>query len=250
MSAAFGRSGGSLLGVRPREEQGRRNVQARDPDHRGGSASPFGHIRCTPRTRRRIRPTALPHRPFPLGGGRPHSRRRSGSRRTCPAACSSFPVSGSSQWLAPRPDPLVVCPAFGRSSGKDAAGERTSNKMPGTASKGPYTPSDDDRPRARWKVLLAGGRQGSGQSLDSLNTAERRAGALLADMNKNPGGRPTENLYHGVTGLPPRLADIGISRMQSSCWQLGASVRLRGRPARGDRDGACGGHSGEGADQE
>ena len=69
---------------------------------------------------------------------------------------------------------------------------------------------------------LAGDRQGGGQSLDGLNTAgERKAGALLADMEKNNGAATPS---HDVSASPPQLADLGISRMQSSRWQLEASV--------------------------
>lgn len=51
--------------------------------------------------------------------------------------------------------------------------------------------------------------------------AERKAGEMLADMEKNKGGRPSKkNQSHDVTSL----ADIGVSRKQSSRWQQIAKV--------------------------
>lgn len=68
----------------------------------------------------------------------------------------------------------------------------------------------------------------SGQSLDMQNSAaeiklraERKAGELLAAMPKHPGAATPS---HDVSALPPRLADIGISPMQSSRWQAEALV--------------------------
>jgi hypothetical protein len=45
-------------------------------------------------------------------------------------------------------------------------------------------------------------------------------------MEKNPGGQAEHESYqsHDVTGRMPTLSDIGISRMQSSRWQLMAGV--------------------------
>src|SRR6266542_1365522 len=61
--------------------------------------------------------------------------------------------------------------------------------------------------------------------------AERRAGELLAAMAKHPGGRPAieENPLPPVTGfgappLPPRLADLQITRRQSTQWQQIAAL--------------------------
>ena len=65
----------------------------------------------------------------------------------------------------------------------------------------------------------------AGESLEAQNAAadirlqcERKAGELLADMEKH-NGRPKKN---GNTMLP--LSDLGISKMQSSRWQLAASL--------------------------
>jgi len=58
--------------------------------------------------------------------------------------------------------------------------------------------------------------------------AERRAGQLLLDMEKNPGrrgeGRPRKDgtkftRSSGSTAYPPKLEDIGVSKDQSSKWQ-------------------------------
>lgn len=54
--------------------------------------------------------------------------------------------------------------------------------------------------------------------------AERKAGEMLAAMEKKPAGRPAENRSHDVTDLPPSLDDLGIDKMQSSRWQREAKV--------------------------
>ena len=53
--------------------------------------------------------------------------------------------------------------------------------------------------------------------------AERKGGLLLKEMELNKGGRPSQNYSHDVTGFPS-LNDIGVGRMQSSRWQLEASL--------------------------
>jgi len=55
--------------------------------------------------------------------------------------------------------------------------------------------------------------------------AERRAGELLREMEKHPAGRPAENRSHHATDFePPTLSDLGITKSQSSRWQLEAEV--------------------------
>lgn len=55
--------------------------------------------------------------------------------------------------------------------------------------------------------------------------AERRAGEMLKKAEKNEGGRPTENPSHDATGfIPPTLTELGISKDQSSRWQLEAEI--------------------------
>lgn len=70
----------------------------------------------------------------------------------------------------------------------------------------------------------------SGESLEAQNKAaeirlraERRAGALLADMEKTNGARGVGKKVesHGAT---PLLSDIGVTKTQSSRWQLAATV--------------------------
>lgn len=53
---------------------------------------------------------------------------------------------------------------------------------------------------------------------------ERRIGELLAEMQKHPGGRPTKNQSHDETSLPLTLANVGVSKSQSSRWQLEAKL--------------------------
>ena len=73
------------------------------------------------------------------------------------------------------------------------------------------------------------------QSLDMQNAcaeiklrAERKAGELLRDMPKQDGGRPkkTGNMVLPVSeeNHPPKLEDIGITKMQSSRFQAIASI--------------------------
>jgi hypothetical protein len=55
--------------------------------------------------------------------------------------------------------------------------------------------------------------------------AERRAGELLRDMPRATGGQPYQS--RATTGSEPpvkTIADLGISRDQSSCWQKLAAV--------------------------
>ncbi len=70
--------------------------------------------------------------------------------------------------------------------------------------------------------------QGAGEAAQMAKElqlrSERKAGAFLADMEKHPAGRPPENRSQDVTDSIPRLADLGIEKMQSSRWQAEASV--------------------------
>jgi N6-adenosine-specific RNA methylase IME4 len=72
----------------------------------------------------------------------------------------------------------------------------------------------------------------SGQSLDVLNrcaeiklSAERRAGEILLDMEKNKGARGKGVRYRDESA--PTLAELGISQVQSHRWQKIASIPLR-----------------------
>ena len=65
-------------------------------------------------------------------------------------------------------------------------------------------------------------------SLEAANSAaeiklraERRAGELLAGMEKCVGGRPTKT---SNTMLPVSLESVGVSKMQSTRWQKEAKV--------------------------
>jgi len=49
-------------------------------------------------------------------------------------------------------------------------------------------------------------------------------GQVLAGMDKQHGGKRDSMGLQNETPLPPSLADIGISKMQSSRWQLGAQT--------------------------
>jgi ParB family chromosome partitioning protein len=54
--------------------------------------------------------------------------------------------------------------------------------------------------------------------------AERKAGEMLASMEKNEGGRPPETGNGVLPVSAPSLDDIGIDKMQSSRWQREAKV--------------------------
>lgn len=56
--------------------------------------------------------------------------------------------------------------------------------------------------------------------------AERRAGELLREMEKNEGGRPREtgSTMRPVPEKPPTLSDIGVTKHQSSRYQQVAAV--------------------------
>ncbi len=69
----------------------------------------------------------------------------------------------------------------------------------------------------------------AGESLEMQNMcaeiklrAERRAGELLREMDKNEGGDPTPS--HHARGFPPTLSDLGINYSQSSRWQTIAGI--------------------------
>lgn len=51
-------------------------------------------------------------------------------------------------------------------------------------------------------------------------SAERKAGELLANMEKHKGGRPSGNRSHNATGL----SSLGINKTQSSRWQQLAAI--------------------------
>jgi hypothetical protein len=53
--------------------------------------------------------------------------------------------------------------------------------------------------------------------------AERKAGTLLADMEKNPGARAAKTRSQHVTALPT-LRTLGIGRMQACRWQQTAKI--------------------------
>ena len=54
--------------------------------------------------------------------------------------------------------------------------------------------------------------------------AEIRAGEMISQTERNRGGRPAENQSSQTTGLPPTLAELGITRDQSSTWQMLARI--------------------------
>ncbi len=73
--------------------------------------------------------------------------------------------------------------------------------------------------------------KGQKDGLESSNVAaevmlqcERRAGALLAETEKQNGGHAMKARSQAVTEVPLALSDLGITKMQSSRWQAEARV--------------------------
>src|SRR5229473_4862629 len=72
----------------------------------------------------------------------------------------------------------------------------------------------------------------SGQSLEVQNRcaeiklrAERRAGEILSEMEKNKGARGKGVRFHDESA--PTLAELGISQAQSHRWQKIAGIPVR-----------------------
>ncbi len=57
--------------------------------------------------------------------------------------------------------------------------------------------------------------------------AERRAGELLQETDKNRGGRPTKTHHAMLQVSGPTLIELGVTRMQSSRWQTIANIPER-----------------------
>jgi hypothetical protein len=85
----------------------------------------------------------------------------------------------------------------------------------------------DKAEAVRTYTKLAGDLDMQNMAAEIRIRAERRAGQLLLEMEKNPGtrgeGRPrkdgTKRRSASFTALPPKLDEIGISKDQSSKWQ-------------------------------
>ena len=86
----------------------------------------------------------------------------------------------------------------------------------------------DKAEAVRTYAKLAGDLEMQNMAAEIRIRAERRAGQLLSDMEKNPGtrgeGRPRKDGTKirrsvGPTAYPPTLDEIGISKDQSSKWQ-------------------------------
>ena len=67
--------------------------------------------------------------------------------------------------------------------------------------------------------------------------AERRAGEILREMEKNKGGVPGKTGRKGrpVLDATPKLADLGVTKSQSSNWQRLAAIEADALEARVDR---------------
>ncbi len=59
---------------------------------------------------------------------------------------------------------------------------------------------------------------------EAVLDAARMLGVMLAGMEKNVGGRPTETREGASLVSSPTLSDLGISRKQSSRWQTASRV--------------------------
>ncbi len=74
----------------------------------------------------------------------------------------------------------------------------------------------------------------AGESLQMQNNcaeikirAERRAGELLQETDKNSGGRPTKTRNTMLQVSGPTLLELGVTRIQSSRWQTIANIPER-----------------------
>src|ERR1700758_1560271 len=94
----------------------------------------------------------------------------------------------------------------------------------------------DKAEAVRTYAKLAGDVEMQNMACEIRLRAERRAGQLLLEMEKNPGtrgeGRPrkdgTKRRSASFIALPPKLDEIGITKDQSSKWQ-----RLSGADGKG-----------------
>ena len=86
----------------------------------------------------------------------------------------------------------------------------------------------DKAEAVRTYAKLAGDLQLQNQACEIRLRAERRAGQLLIEMEKNPGtrgkGRPRKDgtrvtRSNRTTAYPPKLEEVGITKDQSSKWQ-------------------------------
>jgi len=85
--------------------------------------------------------------------------------------------------------------------------------------------------RDKAEALRAYAKQ-SGESLEMQNQcseikirAERRAGEILGEQEKNEGGRPIKNPSHDVRSFQPsKYSDLGIKYKQASRWQKIAEI--------------------------
>ncbi len=87
--------------------------------------------------------------------------------------------------------------------------------------------------RDKAEALRAYAKQ-AGESLEMQNNcaeikirAERRAGELLQETDKNRGGRPTKSRNTMIQVSGPTLMELGVTRMQSSRWQTIANIPER-----------------------
>lgn len=69
-----------------------------------------------------------------------------------------------------------------------------------------------------WMAAVGAGREHERQASVFVLRAMRNAGERLSEAQLHPGGRPSENPSEATTGLPT-LADLGVSRDESSDWQ-------------------------------
>ena len=75
----------------------------------------------------------------------------------------------------------------------------------------------------KWRSVTGIGRPGAELRI----RAERKAGELLARMEKNAGAKGSGSNQHEVRShdaTTPTLSDLGINKHQSSRWQLMAKV--------------------------
>ncbi|MFC1924061.1 hypothetical protein ACFLXA_01670 [Chloroflexota bacterium] len=81
-----------------------------------------------------------------------------------------------------------------------------------------------DRDTKVYAVKAKKGLEIQNQCAEIKLRAERRAGEILASMEKHPPGPKSGDGFQDGTELPPKLSDLGIDKHDSHRWQLQASV--------------------------
>ena len=95
-----------------------------------------------------------------------------------------------------------------------------------------FTEGCTNEPGGKWFCPACEARIHEASVRETARQAERKAGAMLAKMEKHPPGPDKEDRSHDVTDLHPSLDDLGVTKMQSHRWQREATARQLAQQAR------------------